>query len=488
VKKIFLYKNLTFSFFEKISLFFLAILIPFAFSQVSLAEESNWPQGDFDLVQGVYRINNPSDPAPIDKEYQIIFANTLIQIRDGKFSENQNTGISFRMSEAQSFTGTGSLTISGTYDKDTGKISGNYIISNDVSTVYQLKGATWHTEGWAKTTESGTFQGQLVNDYVVLTFFCKKASGESYNKNASGKEERKTINKCAYSFYKVAFRVAPVVKLSNNEEKPEEKTEYLDYGDPAFNEVDYEGKVFSKPKRLIDSGARFAGLTGQVDIIFNGKRWAAKMGDVIPVSAVIVTEEDSSAIISFIDMSTFVVKPETNIIVSAPPEKDSKLKLVAGKIWANVKKMAKDGTMEIETNQAVSGIKGTTFVCEEKNGISVLKVIDGTVDFKSKTNGNIVKVNAGEMVKATTNGLSEIAKFDIAEESESWTNLNKVDWGKLDKEDSKNITAVEQAGEEIKTKNSWSWILILAIITVVLALIGFRIIKKIKHQNRKDDK
>jgi hypothetical protein len=482
-----LHKNL-FNFFERISLFFLAILIFFAFSQVSLAEESNWPQGDFDLIQGIYRINNPGDPAPIDKTYQIIFANTLIQIRDGKFSENQNTGISFRMSEAQSFTGTGSLTISGTYDKDTGKISGNYIISNDVSTVYQLKGVTWHTEGWSKTTESGSFQGQVVNDYVVLTFFCKKASGESYNKNASGKEERKTKDKCSYSFHKVAFRVAPVVKLSNNEEKTEENTEYLDYGDPAFDEVDYEGKVFSKPKRLIDSGARFAGLTGQVDIVFNGKRRPAKMGDVIPVSAVIITEEDSSAIISFIDMSTFVVKPETNIIVSAPPEKDSKLKLVAGKIWANVKKMAKDGTMEIETNQAVSGIKGTTFVCEEKNGRSALKVIEGIVDFKSKTNGNTVKVSTGEMVEATTNGLSEIAKFDIAEESESWINLNKIDWGKLDKEDSKNITAVGQAGEEIKTKNPWLWILILTIIAVVLALIGFRIIKKIKYQSRKDDK
>jgi len=488
VKKIFLYKNLTFSFFEKISLFFLAILIPFAFSQVSLAEESNWPQGDFDLVQGVYRINNPSDPAPIDKTYQIIFANTLIQIRDGKFSENQNTGISFRMSEAQSFTGTGSLTISGTYDKDTGKISGNYIISNDVSTVYQLKGATWHNEGWFKMTESGTFQGQVINDYVVLNFFCKKVSGENYNKNARGEEERKTMDRCVYSFHKAAFRVAPVVKLSNNEEKTEENTEYLDYDDPAFNEVDYEGKVFSKPKRFIDSGARFAGLTGQVDIIFNGKRRAAKMGDVIPVSAVIVTEEDSSAIISFIDMSNFVVKPETNIIVSAPPEKDSKLKLVAGKIWANVKKMLKDGTMEIEMNQGVAGIKGTTFVCEEKNGISVLKVIDGTVDFKSKTNGNIVKVNAGEMIEATTNGLSEIAKFDIAEESESWINLNKVDWEKLDKEDSQNITTVEQAGEKTKTKNSWLRILTLTIIAAVLALIGFKIIKKNKYQNWKDNK
>jgi len=488
MKKIFLYKNLTFSFLGKISLFFLAILIPFAFSRVSLAEEPNWPQGDFDLIQGIYRINNPGDPAPIDKEYQIIFANTFIQVRDGKFSESQNTGISFRMSEAQRFNGTGSLTISGTYEKEIGKISGTYQIFTDVSNVYQLKEATWHTEGWFKTTESGYFQGQVINDYVVLNFSCKKANEEDYNKNARGEEERKTKDKCSYSFHKVAFKVAPIIKLSNNEEKPEEKTEYLDYGDPAFNEVDYEGKVFSKPKRLIDSGARFAGLTGQVDIIFNGKRRAAKMGEVIPVSAVIVTEEDSSAIISFIDMSNFVVKPETNIIVSAPPEKDSKLKLVAGKIWANIKKMAKDGTMEVEMNQGVAGIKGTTFVCEEKNGTSVLKVIEGTVDFKSKTNGNIVKVNAGEMIEATTNGLSEIAKFDIAEESESWTNLNKVDWEKLDKEDSQNITAVKQDREEMKTKNSWLWILTLTIIAAVLGLIGFKIIKKIKYQSRKDDK
>jgi len=205
------------------------------------------------------------------------------------------------------------------------------------------------------------------------------------------------------------------------------------------------------------------------------------MGDVIPVSAVIVTEEDSSAIISFIDMSVFEMKPETNIIVSAPPEKDSKLKLVAGKIWANVKKMAKDGTMEIETNQAVSGIKGTTFICEEKNGRSALKVIEGIVDFKSKTNGNIIKVNAGEMIEATTNGLSEIAKFDIAEESESWINLNKVDWEKLDKEDSRDVPATGQTKQETKTKSFWLWLLIAVVVAViVIILIGLRLIRNKK--------
>jgi len=124
-------------------------------------------------------------------------------------------------------------------------------------------------------------------------------------------------------------------------------------------------------------------------------------------------------------------------------------------------------------NQGVAGIKGTTFVCEEKNGKSVLKVIDGTVDFKSKVTGETVKVGGGEMVEADVNGLSEVAKFDIVEESESWIKLNEVDWEKLDKESPQDIPAAEQVGEKTKTRGPWSWLLIVIFIAAVIVLIGF---------------
>jgi len=481
MKETLLDKDLFVNFFKTVSLFFLTILILFVFTPISLTQEPMWPQKDFDLISGVYRINNPSDPAPIDKEYQIIFANTFIQVRDGKFSESQNTGISFRMSEAQKFTGSGSLTISGAYDKETGKISGDYKIFTDVSSVYQLEGETWRDEGWSKMTESGSFQGQVINDYVVLNLRCKTAGGEYYYKG-SRKEERKLIDKCSYFFHKVAFRVTPVVPVVKSPDK--EKINEEDYIGTLY-EFEEEGKYTKKP--LIDSEARFAGLTGQVDIIFNGVRRPAKMGDVIPAGALIVTEEDSRALISFIDMSIYEMKPESQIMLHVPKEEPliiEKLKLVAGKIKVNVKKMLKDGTMEIEMNQAVAGIKGTTFVCEEKDGKSVLKVIDGTVDFKSKATGETVKVGGGEMVEADAKGLSKVDKFDIAEESDSWIKLNKIDWEKLDKESPQNIPVTEQVGKEAKAKSYWLWLLIVAVIAAAIVSIGFKFIKnkKLKKQ------
>lgn len=53
--------------------------------------------------------------------------------------------------------------------------------------------------------------------------------------------------------------------------------------------------------------------------------------------------------------------------------------------------MTKDGKMEISTTQAVAGIKGTTLVLTDDGQHSTLKVIEGTVEFTSLTNGKKLK-------------------------------------------------------------------------------------------------
>jgi hypothetical protein len=141
------------------------------------------------------------------------------------------------------------------------------------------------------------------------------------------------------------------------------------------------------------------------------------MNTVINVDDHVKTGEDSSAIIGFADMSTFLLKSESEIVITQPPSKDSKIGLVAGNIWVNVKKMMVGGTMEIDMSQAVAGIKGTTLVCEETGSSSVLKIIDGTVSFMSKKTGAVVLVPAGQMVTATANGLGPITPFDITAEA-----------------------------------------------------------------------
>jgi len=56
----------------------------------------------------------------------------------------------------------------------------------------------------------------------------------------------------------------------------------------------------------------------------------------LPVGTRIKTGLDSSAVLSFTDMSYFVMKPSTEVILSSPSKKESKIKLAAGNIWANV--------------------------------------------------------------------------------------------------------------------------------------------------------
>ena len=175
----------------------------------------------------------------------------------------------------------------------------------------------------------------------------------------------------------------------------------------------------------LDSQVRFAGLSGQVEVRpdLDEDAWDfARMGMILYVEDHIKTGPRSGAILSFKDLSTFVMREETEIILATPPQKESKLELVAGNIWVNVKKMIKDGTMEITMNHAVTGIKGTILVCEESADTSTVKVLEGSVDVRDRS-GNTVKLHAGEKVSATSQGFGEKELLDREAEMESWDEL-----------------------------------------------------------------
>jgi hypothetical protein len=128
----------------------------------------------------------------------------------------------------------------------------------------------------------------------------------------------------------------------------------------------------------------------------------------------------SGCIISFSDMSSYIMKEDSTIVLDIANEKESKIALVAGNVWINLKRLIKDGSMEVEMSQAIAGARGTTFICEENNGVSVLKVFEGTVEFSSKISGNAVTVQGGQMITADHNGLGEITPFDMDIELETW--------------------------------------------------------------------
>jgi hypothetical protein len=187
-----------------------------------------------------------------------------------------------------------------------------------------------------------------------------------------------------------------------------------------------------------DSGARFSDLGGEVEIliptgydadgepVYNEEAWdSAELENVLPEGTVIKTHRNSSAILSFADMTTFVMKPGTAIILSSPAKQDSQFQLLVGELWVNVKKIL-NGEQLYEGQLVVASIKGTTFVMEEDGETSTLKVIEGTVELTSKTTGESVTVEGGEMVSATEDGLGDIGEFDVEEEMGDWAEYGAV--------------------------------------------------------------
>lgn len=165
-----------------------------------------------------------------------------------------------------------------------------------------------------------------------------------------------------------------------------------------------------------DSRARVSSLSGQVEIACppDLEAWdVLKMGRVILIDCHIKTGEDSKAVISFSDMTSFEMKSESEIVIESPPEKESKWSLLVGNIWVNVKQMVKDGTMKVHMSQAVAGIKGTRFMLTETGKESKIEVTEGTVVFQSKANGEETTVSAGESVTATEKGLSDKIMIDL---------------------------------------------------------------------------
>jgi len=215
-------------------------------------------------------------------------------------------------------------------------------------------------------------------------------------------------------------------------------------------------------KETRDSGARVSDLSGQVEIACppDLEAWdVMKMGRVILIDCHLKTGEDSKAVISFSDMTTFEMKPETEIVIDTPPQKDSKWKLLVGDIWVNVKQMVKNGTMKVHMSQAVAGIKGTRFHLTENGTESKIEVIEGTVTFQSIANGEEITVTAGETVKATSAGLSEKTTFDTSFEQENWQEKINQTENEFTKRNNKNLKIIYPAG---------SAVIILIIVGIVL--------------------
>lgn len=231
-----------------------------------------------------------------------------------------------------------------------------------------------------------------------------------------------------YFYFGAAMGTNYVYEWKQTNASPVNPTETVQTPQPTY--TSWVSPLLTQDPSKEPSTCKIGGLHGEVNVKPNDEDddayIFAESGMLLYHNDRVRTLSRSGCILSFSDMSTYIMKENTAIVLDLATEKESKIALVAGNVWINLKKMIKGGSMEVEMSQAIAGAKGTTFVCEETNGRSVLKVFEGTVEFTSVTNGESVLVKGGQMAVADKNGIGEISSFDMDTELLTWDENTRI--------------------------------------------------------------
>lgn len=176
-------------------------------------------------------------------------------------------------------------------------------------------------------------------------------------------------------------------------------------------------------RELIDSKIRFNDWYGQVMIRPNCEEDDAYEGidfdTVIYEDDRIKTCEESGAILGLEDMSTYVIKPESILIIHTEDANISKFEMLVGSMLVNIKKMAEGKSLEVEMSQCICGGEGTIFAVKETGKESRAYLLVGKASVKNKKTGKKTVLKAGQVV-TTKGAASEVSSFNVQEFAKSF--------------------------------------------------------------------
>lgn len=171
------------------------------------------------------------------------------------------------------------------------------------------------------------------------------------------------------------------------------------------------------PCEKIDSHIRFNDFYGEVKKRCNFEEDDSyefvDLDDVVYENDRIKTEEESGAILGLEDMSTYVIKSESVLIIHTEEGNESKLEMLIGSMWTNIKKMAAGKSLDVEMSQCVCGINGTIVAFEETGGKSNIYLFAGSVTVTSKKGTDKVNLQPGQTSSVGSNGKVAVKEFDI---------------------------------------------------------------------------
>jgi hypothetical protein len=298
--------------------------------------------------------------------------------------------------------------VKGSYDPKTGVFEGEYQITDTSQASLDVKGRTPYDYTFT-SVYTGTFSTIIkAGDQIASIRFKGSEDRKGSGIMPNGKPVEDSMIFVSTWGFTVAFQIE---------------------GEIGSIEIPTSNAITKIP----DSSARFSDLGGEVEVCFptgydedgnfmyNEEAWeSAELEMELPLGTIIKAKPGSLVYLSFADMTSFIMKDGGQVILAAPAEKDGHLQLILGNIMLNVKKMMKDGSMEIETSQSVLGIKGTQLIVEDTGTQSTLKVIEGIVEVTSRSTGEVLMVNAGQTVIADQTGLSSVQTFNISDELSKW--------------------------------------------------------------------
>ena len=171
------------------------------------------------------------------------------------------------------------------------------------------------------------------------------------------------------------------------------------------------------PCEKIDSRIRFNDFYGEVKKRCNFEEDDSyefvDLDDVVYENDRIKTEEESGAILGLEDMSTYVIKPKSVLIIHSEEENESKLEMLIGRMWTNIKKVAAGKSIGFEMSHCVCGINGTIVAFEETGGKSDIYLFAGSVTVTSKKGTDKVNLQPGQTSSVGSNGKVAVKEFDI---------------------------------------------------------------------------
>jgi hypothetical protein len=380
---------------HKLSTVILFIALPFCVN-TSIIHAAN----TINLSGGQVVCQSPND-RPYCVPEQELFSDLVLTIAEnGAVTGQAQRSISFehagaREGTSESFSGSTRINIRGTYDFNQRTLSGKYDYKLNLSYIVHRGGG----EDSDPLNRTGNYDQRA---------FSGKADGDSYRINFEG------LGEVVYG---------GINYDEETSEDPNENSYTKEFEKNAGQKIIYE----------YSAGGGFSDMFGQVEVnvpqpdgSYDEEDWSfAKLdGKTLPPGTRIKTSGKSGAILSF-GSNTYFMGPESELEIVKDPAQPGNVELLWGNLKANVKKMMKDGSMEIEMSQAVAGIKGTILVLSEDKTHSTLKVIEGVVAFQSKANAKTEIVYAGETITATKNGLGQKQTFDMAAENKKWETQNQ---------------------------------------------------------------